>query len=301
MAINKKWLQVTEDDILEANITKYNNDNVIKYYSENADAKYTYAEYDVVLTAVIDALTNNLGRSLKAVDMCGGAGKAAFIMKQYSPASDVYLVDLSEKMLDIAQKRMIKEGIGSINIVHADAYSFLDQDAEYDLIVFSSAIHHFKDPIKLLETAAQRLSPQGIIITMAEPTKLVTSRRFKFLTFVFAHKEYQVAVMRKWAKSIISLGKAEDDLADIAEYQAYQGIDDTALARQLNTCAGLCPLVHMRYPAGEPFMLKIMPYIGLSWTFGMVLRKGQHPDDKKLSVELQERIKLGLPFKIHFL
>lgn len=302
MAVNEKWAEVTEAAILEANINKYNDDNVINFYKDIEDTKYTYAEYDVIIKAVMDVLSMSLGRSIKAVDMCGGAGKAAFIMKQYNPASEIYLVDLSEKMLDIARARMIKEGVGEIRIVQADAFSFLETAEQYDLMVFSSALHHFKDPIKLLDAAAERLSPQGIIITLAEPTTIVTTRLFKMMTFIFGHKAYKQAVVKRWVKNAFSPGdaSADNELVDIAEYQAYKGFDDKTLANQLNS-AGLHPLVHMRYPAGEPFMLKIMPYIGLNWSFSLILRKGKYPEDRKLTSELQNRIKTEMPFKIDFL
>ncbi|MGE5422604.1 MAG: class I SAM-dependent methyltransferase [Ignavibacteriales bacterium] len=302
MTINNRWVQVTEADILEANINKYNDDNIINYYNAFEDTKYTYIEYDVIFKAVMEALSRSLGRSIKAVDMCGGAGKAAFTMKQCDPASEISLVDLSEKMLGIAHKRMIEEGAGEIRIVQADAFSFLETAEQYDMIVFSSAIHHFKDPIKLLATAAERLSPQGIILTIAEPTPIIQTKRFKLMTFLFGHKEYKYAVVKRWVKNALSPGDtaADDEFFDIAEYQAYKGIDDIALSSQLNS-AGLYPLIHLRYPAGEPSMLKIMPYIGLNWSFSLILRKGQYPEDSRLSLELQDRIKEEMPFKINFL
>lgn len=303
MAINKKWLQVTEDDILEANINKYNDDNIIKYYTEKVDPKYTYIEYQVIFNAVMESLSNRLGRGIKAVDMCGGAGKAAFIMKECNPLSEISLVDLSDKMLAVARQRMTAENVGEIRLIKSDAFSFLETAEQYDLIVFSSAIHHFKDPIKLLVAAAERLSPQGIIITLAEPTTIIKTTRFKIMTFIFGHKEYKQDVVKGWVNNILSLGEtaaADDEFADIAEYQTYKGIDDKALSGQLNS-AGLYPLVHLRYPAGDPFMLKVLPYMGLNWSFGLILRKGQHQDDSRLSIQLQNKIKEELPFKINFL
>jgi hypothetical protein len=95
MAINKEWAQVTEADILEANINKYNDDNIINYYRNFEDTKYTYIEYEVILKTAMEVLSKGLGRSVKAVDMCGGAGKAAFIMIQCNSACEISLVDLS--------------------------------------------------------------------------------------------------------------------------------------------------------------------------------------------------------------
>ena len=304
MAVDKKWVEVTEDDILIANINKYEDDNIIKYYTEKADPKYTYIEYQVIFKAVIDILSKSLGRSIKAVDVCGGAGKAAFIMKKCDPACEVSLVDLSDKMLAVARQNMIKEGVEDLRLIKDDAFSFLNNtEQQYDLIVFSSAIHHFKDPIKLLVTAAQRLTPQGCIITIAEPTALIKSTRFKIMTFIFGHKEYKQDVVKSWIKYIVTLGEsapADDEFADIAEYQTFKGIDDKALSCQLNS-AGLNTLVHLRYPAGDPLMLKVLPYLGLNWSFGLVLRKGKHPEDNRWSSELHDKFKSGLPFKINIL
>ena len=227
MAVNKKWVQVTEDDILEANIHKYNDEEVLKYYTEKVDPKFTYIEYQVIFKAVMEALSRRLNRNIKAVDMCGGAGKAAFIMKLCDPSSEVSLVDLSDRMLEVARERMLNEGIDDIRLIKTDAFSFLNTDEQtYDLIVFSSAIHHFKDPAKLLLTAAERLSPQGCIITIAEPTTIIKSTRFKIMTFIFGHKEYKQDVMKSWVRYITTFGEsapAEDEFDDIAEYQTIRG------------------------------------------------------------------------------
>ncbi len=304
MEVLKKWSHVTEKDILEANIVKYDNDEIIKYYTEKADPKFTYIEYQVIFKAVMEALAKKLGRSVKAVDICGGSGKASFIMKQCDPFSEVSLVDLSDKMLAVARDKMKQEGVEDIRLIKTDAFSFLEStQQQFDLIVFSSAIHHFKDPIKLLAAAAEKLSPQGCIVTIAEPTTIIKSTRFKIVTFIFGHKEYKQDVVKSWIRYILTRGEswpAKDEFADIAEYQTYKGIDDLEMSSRLSSL-GLSPLVHLRYPSGDPIMLKVMPYMGLNWSFGMVLKKGWGPEDRKLSWELQNKIREELPFKINFL
>lgn len=304
MQVLKKWAHVTEEDILEANITKYDNDEVIKYYTEKADPKFTYIEYQVIFKAIMEALAERLGRSVKAVDICGGSGKASFIMKQCDPASEISLVDLSDKMLAVARDKMVQEGLEDIELIKTDAFSFLESTRkQYDLIVFSSAVHHFKDPVKLLSAAAEKLTADGCIVTIAEPTTIIKSTRFKIVTFIFGHKEYKQDVVKSWFRYITTWGEswpAKDEFADIAEYQTYKGIDDLELSARLNSL-GINPLLHLRYPSGDPLMLKIMPYMGLNWSFGMILKKGWGPGDRSLSQQLQNKIRGELPFKIDFI
>ena len=304
MQVLKKWAHVTEKDILEANITKYDNDEIIKYYTEKADPKFTYIEYQVIFKAIMEALAERLGRSVKAVDICGGSGKASFIMKQCDPASEISLVDLSDKMLAVARSKMKQEGLEDIELIKTDAFSFLETTRQqFDLIVFSSAVHHFKDPVKLLSAEAEKLTADGCIVTIAEPTTIIKSTRFKIVTFIFGHKEYKQDVVKSWVRYIATLGEswpARDEFGDIAEYQTYKGIDDLELSARLNSL-GINPLLHLRYPSGDPLMLKIMPYMGLNWSFGMILKKGWGPDDRSLSQQLQDKIRGELPFKIDFI
>ena len=258
MAVVKRWEECTEEDILQANIEKYDSEHIVNFYKDFEEPRYAYIEYNVIFKAVTNMLEKRNNRSLQAVDLCGGAGKAAFVMKSCSPDCRVTLVDLSEKMLGVARERIERDKIEGVDVVLADAFSFLESEAEYDLIVFSSAIHHFKEPLNLLQNAAARLSENGVIITIADPTTITKSRRYKFFLFLAASSQHKKEII----KQKFSGSKDSNSDFDMAEYQTYTGIDDRKLAREVRDI-GLSPLVHLRYPAGEPYMVKIMPYLGL--------------------------------------
>jgi len=271
MAVVKRWEECTEEDILQANIEKYDSEHIVNFYKDFEEPRYAYIEYNVIFKAVTNMLEKRNDRSLQAVDLCGGAGKAAFVMKSCSPDCRVTLVDLSEKMLGVARERIERDKIEGVDVVLADAFSFLESEAEYDLIVFSSAIHHFKEPLNLLQNAAARLSENGVIITIADPTTITKSRRYKFFLFLAASSQHKKEII----KQKFSGSKDSNSDFDMAEYQTYTGIDDRKLAREVRDI-GLSPLVHLRYPAGEPYMVKIMPYLGLCWAFSMVLGKTEN-------------------------
>ncbi|MBP1762179.1 MAG: class SAM-dependent methyltransferase [Firmicutes bacterium] len=299
------WRDVSEEEILQANIEKYNNEHILSYYRDFKEPRYAYAEYDVIFSAILQMLATRSEHKLRVVDMCGGAGKSAFIFKKLVPQAEVTLVDLSEKMLDIARQRIREENIGEIEIVQEDAFTFLKREREFDIIVFSSAIHHFKDPVNLLNSAAKRLSDHGVIITIAEPNGLTKTKRYKTLAFLFCCWADKMTIMKRTVDRGMGLltgeaAAAADDF-DIAEYQAYKGINDLQLEYDLQA-AGLNTLLHMQYPAGgEPFMTKIMSLCKLHWAFCLILTKKLWDDQKQVADGLQNRIGEGLPFKFNCL
>jgi len=295
------WRDVSEEEILLANIEKYNNEHILSYYRDFKEPRYAYAEYDVIFSAIVQMLATRSEQKLRAVDVCGGAGKSAFILKKLVPQAEVTLVDLSEKMLEIARQRSCEEKIGDIEMIQEDAVTFLQRDRQFDIIVFSSAIHHFKDPVTLLNSAAQRLSEQGVIITIAEPNTLTKTKRYKSLAFLFCCWADKMTIMKRTIHRgmVFFTGEAAaaaDDF-DIAEYQAYKGIDDLQLEHDLQA-AGLNTLLHMQYPAGgDPFMTQIMSLFKLHWAFCLVLTKQPWDDQKQVSDGLQSMISQGMPYK----
>jgi ubiquinone/menaquinone biosynthesis C-methylase UbiE len=296
MAVVKRWEECTEEDILQANIEKYDSEHIVNFYKDFEEPRYSYIEYNVIFKAVIDMLEKTLNHPLRAVDLCGGAGKAAFVMKSCSLDCKVTLVDLSEKMLEIARERMAKNNIQGIDVVQADAFTFLNSAEEYDLIVLSSAIHHFKEPLDLLKSAAARLSQNGIIITIADPTTITKSRRYQFFRFLAANSEHK----KQMIKQMFSPKSDSSADFDMAEYQTYTGIDDLELARRVKD-VGLSPLLHLRYPAGEPYMVKIMPYLGLCWAFSLVLAKNENHVPAVVVDKLKQDIRREMPFKFKYI
>lgn len=295
---SKDWHEYSENEILQANIDKYQRDDIVKFYEDFEEPRYTYIEYQIILAAVLKALREKLGRPVRAADMCGGAGKAAFVIKSIQPDSEVTLVDLSDKMLNIARQRANKLGLEDLNIVEADAFSFLEQDIEYDLFVYSSALHHFKDPINLLKISSGRMNPKGMIVTIADPTTLIKSRRYRFFQFMATNQDAKRRMIKGCFQRRVKKSPSAGEEFDVAEYQTYTGINDHQLCQNLAR-VDLYPLLHLRYPAGEPYMTKIMPYLGLCWAFSTVLCPS--PEEYKDEIQLMKKdIRSQLPFRIRF-
>lgn len=298
------WAKFSEEDILEANRVKYNDEDILKFYEDYEEPAYSYLEYDVVLGTVLGVLKRR-PEPVRAVDMCGGAGKAAFVVRKLDPGAQVALVDVAEKMLDIARRHMAFKNIDDIEVIAADAFSFLQGERVFDLIIFSSAVHHFKDPINLLYTAAQSLSDRGFIVTMADPTTMIKTARYNIFNFLITSWDNKKRMARQyWDKSVSSrseVAAASEVDFDVAEFQTYLGIDDIRLRKDLNR-VGVKSLLHMRYPAGgHPLVTRLMGAIGIRWAYGMILYRDIHQDYSDLEEEVKSAIKKQLPFSIKYL
>lgn len=288
--MNIQLEQVSEEAILTANIEKYADDKVVSFYANQDELEYPYTEYTVIFNAVLDMLGRE--KPIKAVDMCGGAGRAAFILHECQPDCNITLVDCADKMLTVAQNKAKKLNIHNMEIVHQDAMSFLEQPEKFDLIIFSSAIHHFKDPVELLSLSAERLSPGGMIVTIADPSVLIKSTRYQILQFLMSNYDLKKRQIQKWIKG--SKNRQVSEEFDIAEYQTITGIDDHDLKLKLQQ-KGIDTLMHLRYPAGGNFMIRILPLLGLSWAFSMVLAK---PSDRNAVIKksLMQEVQKTMPF-----
>lgn len=99
----------------------------------------------------------------KILDIGAGTGLlSAFLMERY-PEASFTLIDISEKMLDIAKDRF--RGNSNVKYVVADysKYSFAEK---YDMIVSALSIHHLEDEEKkeIYKKSYSLLRQNGIII-----------------------------------------------------------------------------------------------------------------------------------------
>ena len=99
----------------------------------------------------------------KILDIGAGTGLlSAFLMERYPDASFT-LIDISEKMLDVAKDRF--RGNSNVKYIVADysKHSFVEK---YDMVVSALSIHHLEDEEKkeLYKKSYSLLKQNGIII-----------------------------------------------------------------------------------------------------------------------------------------
>nr|MBA2522537.1 class I SAM-dependent methyltransferase [Solirubrobacterales bacterium] len=187
------------------------------------------------------------------------------------------VADVSPDMLAQWRAKANELGIAA-DTFEGDIDDFLLRDErEWDLIVFSSALHHLDDYIEVVGLAAERLAPGGVIVTVLDPTRTGEAitprlRRFDYLLSLALHPHAFLAALGRRTRRRDEGGV---NVGDIAEKHVLEGVDDAAVIRRLEQ-SGLEVVEHRRY-VDQRYRLTewLMRLMKLSTTFHLIARKRQ--------------------------
>lgn len=232
-----------------------------RFYSEHART-YHETEDCVVherlrrrLRASLVFALESLPAGPKVLDACGGSGNASLILHELGVAPTI--VDVSPEMLSIYVETARARGY-EVDAVVADIAGYLETHcAKWDLVIFSSALHHLDDYEQVLRFAIARLAPGGLLLTMFDPIEagpfLRRARRLDYILHVVIHTPTRLPsiFMRYVARSVRRRAPGEDPaLGEQAEIHALNGIDDDSLRRMFEDM-GLEIVVHERTCEGR--------------------------------------------------
>jgi SAM-dependent methyltransferase len=193
-----------------------------------------------------------LPREPLVLDACGGSGNASLLL--HDLGTRPVTVDVSREMLAIYEEKARRRDFEPETHVAA-IESFLASDHRaWDLIVFSSALHHLDDYELVLELAAKRLRPGGVLTTIFDPTQgdplLRALRRFDYALHLMRRTPAQVPRVLKRNLTAPRASHRSTSLGELAERHAWVGIDDWAVRRRLEA-AGVRVILHQRLHEGR--------------------------------------------------
>lgn len=202
------------------------------------------------LLEALDEVLSLVPDARRALDACGGSGNVSAILASRGVVPT--LVDVSSEMLACWQDRALSMGLAPETHV-GSIEEFLRADARrWDLIVFSSALHHLEEPDAVLAAAAARLDAGGAILTIYDPALATRTLRFlrmvDWLGHLLLHRPAElVAVGRRWVRRrrVGTAASAPPHIGRLAERHALGGIDDAKLRSTLQE-HGLEIVVHER-------------------------------------------------------
>jgi len=109
-----------------------------------------------------------VGKPAQVLDV--GCGTGNLSLKFLMLGSRVTALDISQRMLDILQSKVSNTLKRRICVVCRDVDEFLAEEKEYyDVICFSSVLHHLPNYLATLNLAISKLKPGGIIYIVHEP------------------------------------------------------------------------------------------------------------------------------------
>jgi len=241
------------------------------------------------LDRTLDEVLGHLNRpaeELRVLDACGGTGNVA--LKLLRRGANVTLTDISQEQLKIFEQKAAANG-SSARIVCGEIASFLTAHSrEFDLIVFSSALHHLENYTSVLKLCLHALRPGGLIFTIHDPTsadhRTFVARLVLRLDY-FAFKcldnaaDLPAALRRRVKRAISGQQRRCDEMqindstmGVLAEYYAGRGIDDLKLVEELRD-AGFEIIWHKRRAGGRYALTrKLVERTGEKTEFELLLR-----------------------------
>ena len=105
---------------------------------------------------------------VRILDAGCGTGSGTEYLMLHNPDAEIIAIDLSEKALETAQRRIEKSGIkeqfrGSITFKHMPLETAVNLEGTFDLINCVGVLHHLPDPNAGIKALANKLAEGGIM------------------------------------------------------------------------------------------------------------------------------------------
>ena len=181
------------------------------------------------------------------LDACGGSGNVSELLVGMGVTP--VLVDVSPEMIGLWRAKAARLGLEP-ETAEAEIVDFLRDDPRtWDVVVFSSALHHLENYQEAVDAAAGRLNAGGVLVTIFDPPLAGpgdrTIRRLDWVLFQALHEPRDFAdTVRARLRRSSEGGPA---IGRLAERYALEGVDDLELRRLLEE-RGLDIVVHERMP-----------------------------------------------------
>ena len=204
----------------------------------------------------IHSMFASLARAPHCLDCGGGTGNVA--LKMLARGWRVTVVDVSPEMLAVLKEKA-RAGGHSPRIVQASIEWFLGRTQEvYDLVTFSSVLHHVYSYMSVVECAIERLRPGGIFYSNYDPVvpkNPFWSHAFDLICIAAAKLSVDPAdvlpgiqrrVRKLFSRNDPVFRRAVVSPGDLAEFHVRTGVDDQQILQLLRS-KGFSVVVHQRF------------------------------------------------------
>ena len=134
-------------------------------------------------------VVNKPVQRLKVLDI--GSGTENLTLKFLYLGCEVTALDISQKMLESLQSKVPDTLRKKLKLFCDDADHFLLHENEnYDVITFSSVLHHLPDYLKTINLSISKLNLGGVIYIVHEPLPYKERKQLKLLKFIDGYLNY---------------------------------------------------------------------------------------------------------------
>lgn len=126
------------------------------------------------LNIIIEGLRKNRKKKYQILDL--GCGTGFITTKLYKNDDfEIEAVDIAENMTQVLKKKI--QNASNVHVHVREASEFLRDSIashkQYDLIIFSTFLHHLYDYLKIVRQGIELLAPDGYVYILNEPVKKI--------------------------------------------------------------------------------------------------------------------------------
>ncbi len=101
--------------------------------------------------------------NMEVFEFACGTGTTAIAHAPY--VKHILAIDISSKMLEIAQRKAAQENINNITFQQSTIEEFSSSEAAFDVVMAHSILHLLEDPESTVKKVHQLLKPDGVFVT----------------------------------------------------------------------------------------------------------------------------------------
>lgn len=235
---------------------------------------------------LIDSKLIHDARPVRCLDCGGGTGNLT--LKMLKLGWDVTVVDVSSDMLEILQSKVRSARYQAEFINDSIEAYFAASQRQFDVVAFSSVLHHLYSPLDAVKQAAQRIRSGGFFYSVFDPvppSSTFAAACFGSFDTVLAklihdRKDFFPGVARRLRKLTAATdvihGRPVVSSGDLAEYHARTGIDDRLIARTLQENSFSVETTH--YPLGRTGLMRwVNAYLRTLLSFKILAQRAREP------------------------
>jgi len=138
-------------------------------------------KYWKIYPSLLDKISEDVNSGYIVLDVATGTGLVA--LKVAERAAQVYAVDISQPMIEEAEKKKKEKKIKNVEFFVEDAYALPFDNDMFDTVICNSALHNMVNPQKALSEIRRVLKPNGRLV--ATIVGIGESRKFKLAMVIY--------------------------------------------------------------------------------------------------------------------
>ncbi len=104
------------------------------------------------------------GQAVKMISVGSGICSHEMEFARLNPGWKITCIDFSEKLMQAAAKVAEQEGLTNVEFIIEDIYNHTFPDDYYNIVLFNSSLHHFKNLDDLIGKVHRSMAPDGKLI-----------------------------------------------------------------------------------------------------------------------------------------